>query len=92
MPCRLVRPAGQRFRDLNRESGDRRYDIQLKPTKGTSGVLIELKAEKNCSGKRLKNYPRQPSSRSTTKNGTELTTARVRTIYKYSVKPSAVKG
>ena len=39
----------------NRESGDGRYDIQLKPTqKGLPGILIELKAEKNCSDEKLK--------------------------------------
>ena len=39
----------------NRESGDGHYDIQLKPTKKElPGILIELKAEKNCSDEQLK--------------------------------------
>ncbi|MCC2120028.1 PD-(D/E)XK nuclease domain-containing protein [Waltera acetigignens] len=36
------------FVTSNRESGDGRYDIQLKPIrKGMPGILIELKAGKN---------------------------------------------
>ena len=39
----------------NRESGDGRYDIQLKPAKKSlAGILIELKAEKNCNEEYLK--------------------------------------
>lgn len=36
------------FATSNRESGDGRYDIQLKPIRnGMPGILIELKAGKN---------------------------------------------
>ena len=50
--CALL---GGAFVTSNRESGDGRYDIQLKPTKkGLPGILIELKAEKNCSDEKLK--------------------------------------
>lgn len=35
----------------NREAGKGRYDVQLKPkAKNLPGIIIELKAEKNCSG------------------------------------------
>ena len=45
--CALL---GSAFVTSNRESGDGRYDIQLKSTqKGLPGILIELKAERNCS-------------------------------------------
>lgn len=38
----------------NRESGKGRYDVQLKPkTKGLPGIIIELKAGKNCSSEVL---------------------------------------
>ena len=50
--CALL---GGAFVTSNRESGDGRYDIQLKPVKkGLPGILIELKAEKDCSGDKLK--------------------------------------
>ena len=50
--CALL---GGAFVTSNRESGDGRYDIQLKPMKkGLPGILIELKAEKNCSDEKLK--------------------------------------
>lgn len=39
----------------NRESGNGRYDIQIMPKREKMpGILIELKAEKNCSDKQLK--------------------------------------
>jgi len=39
----------------NRESGNGRYDIQMRPTmKKLPGILIELKAGKNCSDEELK--------------------------------------
>ena len=50
------------FATSNRESGDGRYDIQLKPIrKGMPGILIELKAGKNCSDEELKNMSRSAS-------------------------------
>ena len=42
--CALL---GGFFVTSNRESGEGRYDIQLKPVKkGLPGIIIELKAEK----------------------------------------------
>lgn len=50
--CALL---GGSFVSSNKESGNGRYDIQLKPTqKNPPGILIELKAEKNCTGDKLK--------------------------------------
>ena len=50
--CALL---GGSFVSSNRESGDGRYDIQLKPTKkNLPGILIELKTEKNCTTEQLK--------------------------------------
>ena len=50
--CALL---GDYFVSSNRESGDGRYDIQLKPNKKSlPGILIELKAERNCTEDRLK--------------------------------------
>ena len=71
----------------NRESGDGRYDIQLKSTqKGLPGILIELKAEKNCSDEQLKKLSETALQQINDKKyETELTSAGVRTIYKYGV-------
>ena len=82
--CALL---GGAFVTSNRESGNGRYDIQLKPTrKGLPGILIELKAEKKCSDERLKKLSesalRQINDKKYT---TELTLAGVNTIYKYGV-------
>ena len=45
------------FVSSNRESGDGRYDIQLKPVdKNLPGILIELKAEKNVQKNSLKKW------------------------------------
>ena len=50
--CALL---GGSFVSSNRESGDGRYDIQLKPVKkNLPGILIELKADKNCAENELK--------------------------------------
>ena len=47
--------AGGFFVTSNRESGEGRYDIQLKPVKkGLPGIIIELKAEKNGTEESLK--------------------------------------
>ena len=84
---------GGAFVTSNRESGDGRYDIQLKPTqKGLPGILIELKAEKNCSDEQLKKLSETALQQINDKKyETELTTAGVRTIYKYGVAFSGKK-
>ena len=88
--CALL---GGAFVTSNRESGDGRYDIQLKPTqKGLPGILIELKAEKNCSDEQLKKLSETALQQINDKKyETELTTAGVRTIYKYCVAFSGKK-
>ena len=49
--CALVNDS---YVTSNRESGDGRYDIQLMPkNKHLPGILIELKAEKDCDEKAL---------------------------------------
>lgn len=64
--CALL---GGSFISSNRESGDGRYDIQLKPmNKNLPGILIELKAEKDCTEEQLKNCPKPPFSRSSIRN------------------------
>lgn len=82
--CALL---GGAFVTSNRESGDGRYDIQLKPTKkGLPGILIELKAEKNCSDEKLKVLSETALQQINDKKyETELTAAGVKTVYKYGV-------
>lgn len=78
---------GGAFVTSNRESGDGRYDIQLKPRrKGLPGILIELKAAKNCNDEKLKELAgvalRQINEK---KYDTELKEAGVEMICKYGV-------
>ena len=82
--CALM---GGAFVSSNRESGDGRYDIQLKPTRsGLPGILIELKAEKSCSSDRLKKLSEIALLQINHKKyETELISAGVKTIYKYGV-------
>lgn len=82
--CALV---GGTYTTSNRESGDGRYDIQLKPVeKHLPGILIELKAEKNCTADQLKKLSETALQQIIDKKyDTELTTAGVTTIYKYGV-------
>lgn len=82
--CALL---GGSFVSSNRESGDGRYDIQLKPTqKNLPGILIELKAEKNCNGEQLKKLSETALKQINDKKyDTELIAAGVKTIYKYGV-------
>ena len=77
----------------NRESGDGRYDIQLKPAKkGLPGILIELKAEKNCSDEKLKVLSETALQQINDKKyEMKLTAAGVKTIYKYGVAFSSKK-
>ena len=82
--CALL---GGSFVTSNRESGSGRYDIQLKPReKKLPGILIELKAEKNCSAERLKKLSeaalRQINEK---KYDTEMLAEGVNNIYKYGV-------
>lgn len=82
--CALL---GGSFVTSNRESGNGRYDIQLKPIqKDLPGILIELKAEKNCSCERLKKLSETALQQiNDRKYDTELENAGVTTIYKYGV-------
>lgn len=71
----------------NRESGDGRYDIQLMP-KDTKlpGILIELKAEKNCTGEQLKKLASTALQQIVEKKyDTDMASRDVKTIYKYGV-------
>ena len=89
--CALL---GCAFVTSNRESGDGRYDIQLKPTKkGLPGILIELKAEKNCSDEKLKVLAETALQQINDKKyETELIATGVKTVYKYGVAFSGKKG
>ena len=91
--CLVCALLGGAFVTSNRESGDGRYDIQLKPTqKGLPGILNELKAEKNCSDEQLTKLSETALQQINDKKyETELTTAGVRTIYKYGVAFSGKK-
>ena len=77
----------------NRESGEGRYDICLCPKDAKMpGVLIELKAAKNCADDELKALSetalKQINDR---KYDTELTTKGVKNIFKYGVAFSGKK-
>ncbi len=71
----------------NRESGDGRYDIQLMPKNNLlPGIIIELKAEKGCSGELLKRLSETALKQIDDKRyDTEMTAKGVKTIYKYGV-------
>ncbi len=88
--CALL---GGSFVSSNRESGDGRYDIQLKPErKDLPGILIELKASKGCSQEQLKKLSKKALQQIVDKRyDTELTAAGVKTIYKYGVAFSGKK-
>lgn len=82
--CALL---GGSFVSSNRESGDGRYDIQFKPTnKNLPGILIELKAAKECSDTQLKKLSEKALQQIIDKKyDTELSAAGIQTIYKYGV-------
>ena len=82
--CALL---GDTFTTSNRESGDGRYDIQLKPAKkNLPGILIELKAEKNCTDEELKKLSETALQQIIDKKyDTEMLTEGIKTIYKYGV-------
>lgn len=71
----------------NRESGEGRYDIELRPKNNKfPGILIELKAEKNCTEDYLKKLSEIALKQiSDKKYDTEMKTAGIKIIYKYGV-------
>lgn len=71
----------------NRESGEGRYDICLCPKDGKlPGILIELKAAKDCSEDELKELSEKALAQiDSRKYETELTVKGVRNILKYGV-------
>jgi len=84
---------GDCFITSNRESGDGRYDIQLKPKKKElPGVLIELKAEKDCTEDQLKKLSEKALQQIIDKQyDTDMVSAGVETIFKYGVAFSGKK-
>ena len=82
--CALL---GGFFVTSNRESGEGRYDIQLKPVKkGLPGIIIELKTEKNGTKESLKQLSETALQQIQEKQyDTELRAAGVEVIYKYGV-------
>ena len=71
----------------NRESGEGRYDIQLLPRDAKlPGILIELKAEKNCSEAELKRLSETALQQiNDRKYDTEMTSMGITAIHKYGV-------
>ena len=71
----------------NRESGEGRYDIQLLPRdEKLPGILIELKAEKNCSEDELKKLSETALQQiNDRKYDTEMTSMGITAIHKYGV-------
>lgn len=82
--CALL---GGFFVSSNRESGNGRFDIQLEPVqKNLPGILIELKAAKNCTEEQLKKLSETALQQITDKKyDTEMTAAGIENIYKYGV-------
>ena len=82
--CALL---GGTFVSSNRESGDGRYDIALTPlNKQLPGIIIELKAEKDCSEDKLKELSEKALQQIVDKKyDTEMKTLGVENIYKYGV-------
>lgn len=71
----------------NRESGEGRYDIQLMPEdKKLPGILIELKAAKNCKEEELKRLSETALQQIADKKyDTEMSTKGIQAIYRYGV-------
>lgn len=84
---------GGLFVSSNKESGDGRYDIQLKPTKkNLPGILIELKAGKGCSEEQLKKLSETALQQIIDKKyDTEMVATGIENIYKYGVAFSGKK-
>lgn len=78
---------GNSYVTSNRESGDGRYDIALSPkVNNLPGIIIELKAEKNCSGNELQELAKTALKQINDKKyDTELKSKGVKMIYKYGV-------
>lgn len=78
---------GNSYVTSNRESGDGRYDIALSPkVNNLPGIIIELKAEKNCNEKELQELAKTALKQINDKKyDTELKSKGVKTIYKYGV-------
>lgn len=78
---------GNTYVTSNRESGEGRYDIQLAPkSQEYPGVIIELKAGKQCEDIELKRLAVEALKQINEKKyDTELRAKGVRTIYKYGV-------
>lgn len=71
----------------NRESGEGRYDLQMMPVdRKLPGILIELKAKKNCTEGELKKLSEAALQQINDKKyDTEMVNRGVKTIYKYGV-------
>lgn len=71
----------------NRESGEGRFDIQMKPiNKKLPGILIELKAEKNCSDDQLKALAKSALEQiESRKYSTELQMSEISSVLKYGI-------
>ena len=76
---------GNSYVTSNRESGDGRYDIALSPkVSNLPGIIIELKAEKNCNENELQELAKTALKQINDKKyDTELKLKGVKTIYKY---------
>lgn len=77
----------------NRESGEGRYDIQLMPRDITKpGILIELKAAKDCSGEDLRALAQTALQQINEKKyDADMTTKGVKSIFKFGVAFSGKK-
>lgn len=84
---------GNSYVTSNRESGEGRYDIQLSPkTDNLPGIIIELKAVKDCDDQRLKVLAQTALKQINDKKyDTEMKTNGVKTIYKFGVASSGKK-
>lgn len=71
----------------NRESGEGRFDIQMKPRKtDMPGILIEVKAEKECNEELLKNKAKKALEQIELKKyDTDMQMKGVNQIFKYGV-------
>ncbi len=78
---------GNSYVTSNRESGDGRYDIALSPkASNLPGIIIELKAEKNCNENELQELAKTALKQINDKKyDTELKSKGTKTIYKYGV-------
>ena len=78
---------GNSYVTSNHESGDGRYDIALSPkVSNLPGIIIELKAEKNCNENELQELAKTALKQINDKKyDTELKSKGVKTIYKYGV-------